>query len=75
MRVLLTFADVMADDWHSFELKFLAPEAILEAVVYTDVSYIDSSSAAEERKSWYGAQCDEHALTYAQLSKNPCFPT
>lgn len=50
-RVLLTFADVTADGWHSFELKFLAPEAILEAVVYIDVSYIDSSSTAEERKS------------------------
>lgn len=51
MRMLLTFADVTADGLRSFELKFLAPEAILEAVVYTDVSYIDSSSTAEERKS------------------------
>ncbi len=48
---MLTFADVKVDYWRSFELKFLAPEVILEAVVYTDVSYIDSSSTAEERES------------------------
>ncbi|KAL1943772.1 hypothetical protein VTO73DRAFT_4217 [Trametes versicolor] len=38
----------LKEEARSFELKFLAPEAILEAVVYTDVSYIDSSSTAEE---------------------------
>ena len=33
---------------NSFELKFIAPEKLIDAVVYADVSYVDSTLGAEE---------------------------
>ncbi|KAI0357044.1 hypothetical protein OH77DRAFT_1476410 [Trametes cingulata] len=38
----------LLEEAKSFGLKFVAPDKILEAVVYADRSYVDSSSAAEE---------------------------
>ncbi|KAI0819763.1 hypothetical protein BC628DRAFT_1400911 [Trametes gibbosa] len=36
------------DEASSFDLKFIAPEKVVEAVVYADNSYVDSCSVAEE---------------------------
>ncbi|KAI0631610.1 hypothetical protein C8Q77DRAFT_1272588 [Trametes polyzona] len=38
----------LVEEAKSFDLKFLAPEKVVEAVVYVDLSYIDSSGAADE---------------------------
>ena len=39
-------------DGNSFELKFIAPEKLLDAVIYTDVVHIDAAIDAEEGE-WY----------------------
>ncbi|OSD00358.1 hypothetical protein PYCCODRAFT_1414432 [Trametes coccinea BRFM310] len=38
----------LVEEARSFELKFLAPEKVMEAVVYVDTSYVDAAVGAEE---------------------------